>query len=909
MRKIPLLLIGLLFCTQAMAGDFCVRFPTGTALPVWASTGDLLPYADDTYDIGSATLEWKDLYIDGTGTFDIGIVDTNLFFKYNLIGVEGEEEYNELSFRYGDIWFLTSVTMDACYTLANSLKTVMNAHAADGAEHFKGGNPSPDTVNFPVTEDNADDWNSLVALTDALTIAYASHNSDAVEPIPTFHNAQATNQQLRVSGYVLSLWQIVDRLNNIKYRYNLHDNDAAGHTTGGLHQEANADAVLDGFNSNVGGSMFVVGFDTFRFEMPIRTDTIDEYTTDAGVTIEGVLVKDSDILTDNIELSGASILANATASGILTLGGTGATNNLDLLFDFESSATDIGVSSTAGTMIDWGSLNHQTTGMFGIGTAPSYPLHVVMAAEDTQGIHIDGFTNDATVNSKGLYISKQTANTSAGSLWGIQVDISNVAASHIDVDLYGLEIDVVRTGTYSGIFRPAPIYGIKVNTDPDYTWTYTGAGSDSFAEYGLWFTGNNLGTLVVDGGGTISYANYGGYFKAILQTQATETAGTINKNNYAGYFYSQVADNSGTTKSVGVYSKATGGDTNYDLMLDGGGNIVTNLATGLLTFAGVNGTAGYNESLSLDFDTTDDSVIFTSSATLLDYSALNIDTTGTLGAGAATVTSLDAGSGAIATTGTISDGVVTLDDGALSGVTTINLNDGDGNTGTISVDGSSLTITTTSDEIYFGSKELDRINSIDCTAGENNNIIVDTMTLSGGSIIDSTNAIDFGDENLTTTGDASVSRLAQTGASRARFYKTSDQGIPSSTWTTVNWHAENYDTRGEMDITTNERFTPDESGYYLILAQARLNNVQAEGEYFIVRVLKGSGATEIARSTYKTKAIRGSAEAYLNLQTVVYLTASTDYIYFRAYQDTGVNQNLAGDAAGIWTRASVTRLN
>ena len=352
--------------------DFVLQYDS--LYELWFPT-DIETFLDDIYlnldgESTNVTNGTFDITTSGTGSF------ANLFFKHNLIGVEGEEEYNELSFRYGDIWFLAGITMDACYTLANSLKTVMNAHAADGAEHFQGGSPSPDTANFPITEDNADDWNSLVALTDALTIAYACHNSDAVEPTPTFHNAQATNQQLRTSSPVYSLWQIVDKLNNIKYRYNLHDEDATGHTTGGLHPEANADAVLDGFNSNIGGSMFVVGFDYFNFEMPINADIIDEETIGDGVTIEGVLVKDSNITTtgtaflglidfgtntiDDTAFTGDWAFNAGNLSGIGTLG-AGATTLDSLVVD-----TTTLVANVAGY-----------TDKVGIGTAtPSAALEV-----------------------------------------------------------------------------------------------------------------------------------------------------------------------------------------------------------------------------------------------------------------------------------------------------------------------------------------------------------------------------------------------------------------------------------------------------------------------------------------------------------------------------------------------------
>ena len=41
----------------------------------WVSSS-LIPHADDTYDLGSSTKEWKDLYVDGTANIDIVTADT-----------------------------------------------------------------------------------------------------------------------------------------------------------------------------------------------------------------------------------------------------------------------------------------------------------------------------------------------------------------------------------------------------------------------------------------------------------------------------------------------------------------------------------------------------------------------------------------------------------------------------------------------------------------------------------------------------------------------------------------------------------------------------------------------------------------------------------------------------------------
>ena len=74
----------------------------------------------------------------------------------------------------------------------------------------------------------------------------------------------------------------------------------------------------------------------------------DEIACDGDLTLDpgsGSIIVDGSLTATNLTLSGASILANAAASGVLTLGGTGGTNDENLTFDFETTANEIGIDS------------------------------------------------------------------------------------------------------------------------------------------------------------------------------------------------------------------------------------------------------------------------------------------------------------------------------------------------------------------------------------------------------------------------------------------------------------------------------------------------------------------------------------------------------------------------------------
>lgn len=125
--------------------------------------------------------------------------------------------------------------------LANSLKTITNAHAADAAEHTT----AADTVNYPVTTDDATDLTDLLPLVGALLTAYDAHDADAeLGAAWAFHVAQETGDHSLVSAVTpTTLEEAVTRLNDLKAKYNAHDADATAHTTGSTHQEATADAA------------------------------------------------------------------------------------------------------------------------------------------------------------------------------------------------------------------------------------------------------------------------------------------------------------------------------------------------------------------------------------------------------------------------------------------------------------------------------------------------------------------------------------------------------------------------------------------------------------------------------------------------------------------------------------------
>lgn len=133
--------------------------------------------------------------------------------------------------------------LSSAILLANSLKTVMNAHAADGAG---GLHVNADTTNFPVTTTNAINLTTLLALSGALLTAYDVHDDDSeLGAAWLYHDAQEAGDHSPVSAVTpVTLQEAITRLNDLKAKYNAHDADGTTHTSGSsANQEATADAA------------------------------------------------------------------------------------------------------------------------------------------------------------------------------------------------------------------------------------------------------------------------------------------------------------------------------------------------------------------------------------------------------------------------------------------------------------------------------------------------------------------------------------------------------------------------------------------------------------------------------------------------------------------------------------------
>jgi hypothetical protein len=135
-----------------------------------------------------------------------------------------------------DVWSADTTNL---ILLANDLKAKYNAHRVDLAQH-----PFADGVNI-VTAADASDFDSCYSLVGDLMIQYTAHNADAeLAAAWAYHLGQNSSTHVLSFGVIpYTNAGVVAAINEIKTKYNAHDDDNASHMFDSLHQTAVASTL------------------------------------------------------------------------------------------------------------------------------------------------------------------------------------------------------------------------------------------------------------------------------------------------------------------------------------------------------------------------------------------------------------------------------------------------------------------------------------------------------------------------------------------------------------------------------------------------------------------------------------------------------------------------------------------
>ena len=116
--------------------------------------------------------------------------------------------------------------LSSAITLANEIRTDFIAHAAD-ERHTAG---AQDTSAIPAA---ATDLATLKTLAAALLTAYAAHNTDMAKAADwAYHTAQGKDSALTSAVAPTTLAECITRLNDLKVKYNDHEDETTGHNNG-----------------------------------------------------------------------------------------------------------------------------------------------------------------------------------------------------------------------------------------------------------------------------------------------------------------------------------------------------------------------------------------------------------------------------------------------------------------------------------------------------------------------------------------------------------------------------------------------------------------------------------------------------------------------------------------------------
>ena len=153
-------------------------------------SSNILPSADDTYDLGAAGSEWKDLYIDGTANIDTASIDTA---NITTLAVSGNGTVT------GDLTVSGSInaTVSGNSTTADSLsteRTITLDGDVSGAVNFDG------SANVTLTTTIADDsHNHTIANVDGLQAALDAKQATITGAATTIDDADLTADKALIS--------------------------------------------------------------------------------------------------------------------------------------------------------------------------------------------------------------------------------------------------------------------------------------------------------------------------------------------------------------------------------------------------------------------------------------------------------------------------------------------------------------------------------------------------------------------------------------------------------------------------------------------------------------------------------------------------------------------------------------
>jgi len=609
---------------------------------------DIVPSTDGARDLGSSTLEFKDLYIDGTANIDAAVLDTAIVSDLTnnrvvIAGASGEiEDDANLTFDGATLAVGVALDVDGHADLDNvsisGVTTITGASTFTGAIDANGG-ATIDNIQIGITGNNEIDTSSGNLTLDSAGGTVAIDDTVTVSGDLTVTGASVFNGTIDLGNATSDTITATARF----------DSDIVPSTDGARDLGSSTlefkDLYIDGTANIDAAILDTAQVSDLTDNRVVIAGASGELEDDANLTFNGTTLAvgvaldvDGHLDADNVSISGiATITGASTFTGAIDANGGATIDNIQIGItgdnELDTSSGNLTIDSAGGTTtIDDNATvtgNLTVTGDLQVNGTNTVVASTTMTVADKNIVVAQGAANDAAADGAGL-----TVDSGDGDKTWNWVDSTDAWTSSEHINLasgkgYILNGNTVLSGTTLGSTIVASSL-TSVGTIASGTWegtavtndyiaTITAANKVSLSSINI-DGGTDIGADLADGdeilvddggGGTNRRADIDRIYKYVFSKvsgdvaiSATGTA-TIQANSVAlttdttGNYVQQGATSgnglSGSVNSEGgtftVTSNATNANTASTIVYrDGSGDFSAGTITATLTGTATNAT-------------------------------------------------------------------------------------------------------------------------------------------------------------------------------------------------------------------------------------------------------------------------------------------------------------------------------
>jgi hypothetical protein len=538
----------------------------------------IIPDDDDTYDLGSSSQEWRNLYIDGTANIDSLVADTA---DINGGTIDGSTIAT------------SDITVGSGKTLDVSSGTFTLANDQISGDKVEGGTIAATTIT------------TLTSTTGNIT----GVNATTVDTT----NIELTNLKAKdgtSAGSIADSTGVVTLASSVLTTTDINGGTIDGATIGANSASTGAFTTLTtSGNATVGGNLTVTGTTTFNG----GTITMGDAATDNvvfGADVDSHIIPDDD---DTYDLGSASqqwrnLYIDGTAEiDTLAINGTAVTSTaaeLNILDGVTSTAAELNILD--GVTATTAELNI----MDGV-TATTAELNILdgVTASATDINLIDGITNGTVIASKAIITDSNKDITGgrnitiSGQLAAATLDISG------DVDIDGtLEADAITVNGTTLAETISDTVGAMVTSNTETGMTVSYDDSDNTLDFVIGTlnqdtTGNAATATALETARTIHGVSFDGTANIDLSEVIQDTVGAMVSSNTESGITVTYEDSDGTLDfSVGTLNQDTTGTAALATEVTVSANNSTDETVYLTFVDGATGSQGIETDTSLSYN-------------------------------------------------------------------------------------------------------------------------------------------------------------------------------------------------------------------------------------------------------------------------------------------------------------------